>query len=146
MLWPRKRDSAKLVASATILNPVRSPASTQIGAILPKASLSEVEAEPREDSATRKGARLDLLKFVPFRLNRLALQCIVPGGLLVSASCTSQVSPDMFRNLLAAAAAQAGCRLTLFHEAGQPVDHPVAAHFPEGRYLKFVIGRVTGLP
>jgi 23S rRNA (cytosine1962-C5)-methyltransferase len=29
------------------------------------------------------------------------------------------------------------------HEAGQPIDHPVPAHFPEGRYLKFVMARVS---
>ena len=80
------------------------------------------------------------------RLNRLAMQCLAPGGYLVSASCTSQVSPEMFRALLAAAAAKDGKRLTLTHEAGQPVDHPVAAHFPEGRYLKFVIGQVADAP
>lgn len=77
------------------------------------------------------------------RLNTLAIQCVSPGGLLVSASCTSQVSPEMFRTMLAGAAARAGKRLLLIHEAGQPVDHPVAAHFPEGRYLKFAIGRVV---
>src|SRR5207248_3064898 len=80
------------------------------------------------------------------RLNRLALGCLAPGGLLVSASCTSQVSPEMFRAILAVAASQAGKRLTLIHEAGQPIDHPVAAHFPEGRYLKFVMGRVVEVP
>jgi 23S rRNA (cytosine1962-C5)-methyltransferase len=80
------------------------------------------------------------------RLNRLAMQCLHEGGLLVSASCTSQVSPDMFRAMLAAAAARAGKRLTLIHDAGQPVDHPVAAHFMEGRYLKFVIGRAGSIP
>ncbi len=80
------------------------------------------------------------------RLNRLAIQCIRLGGLLVSASCTSQLAPDMFRSMLAASAARAGKRLTLIHEAGQPVDHPVAAHFPEGRYLKFALGRVLDLP
>lgn len=76
------------------------------------------------------------------RLNTLALHCIEPGGLLVSASCTSQVAPEAFREMLALAAARAGRRLQLFHEAGQPSDHPFAASFPEGRYLKFTIGRV----
>jgi 23S rRNA (cytosine1962-C5)-methyltransferase len=44
--------------------------------------------------------------------------------------------------MLAAAGASAGRRLQIVHEAGQPLDHPVPAHFPEGRYLKFVVGRV----
>jgi 23S rRNA (cytosine1962-C5)-methyltransferase len=80
------------------------------------------------------------------RLNRDAIRCIAPGGLLASASCTSQVSPPAFRDALAEAARQAGRRLLLVHEAGQPVDHPVAAHFPEGRYLKFALARVLALP
>jgi 23S rRNA (cytosine1962-C5)-methyltransferase len=75
------------------------------------------------------------------RLNRLALQCVAPGGLLASASCTSQVSPEAFREALAEAARQAGRRLLILHEAGHASDHPVLAHFPEGRYLKFVVAR-----
>ena len=76
------------------------------------------------------------------RLNRLALGCIRPGGLLASASCTSQVSPEAFRAALAEAARRADRRLLTVHEAGQAVDHPVPAHFPEARYLKFVVSRV----
>jgi 23S rRNA (cytosine1962-C5)-methyltransferase len=77
------------------------------------------------------------------RLNMLAMRCLEPGGSLVSASCTSQISPDQFRELLADAAQRADRRLTIMHEAGQAIDHPVPAAFPEGRYLKFVIGRVA---
>jgi 23S rRNA (cytosine1962-C5)-methyltransferase len=79
------------------------------------------------------------------RLNRLALGCVGPGGVLASASCTSQVSPPEFHQALAEAARQAGRRLLMLHDAGQPVDHPVAAHFPEARYLKFVVSRVLPL-
>ena len=74
------------------------------------------------------------------RLNALALRCLRPGGVLASASCTSQVSPDLFREALATAAAQAGRRLLILHEAGHALDHPIPAHFPEARYLKFVLG------
>ncbi|GAB4210650.1 MAG: class I SAM-dependent rRNA methyltransferase [Roseiflexaceae bacterium] len=78
------------------------------------------------------------------RLNAQALRCVAPGGLLASASCTSQVGPEPFKEMLAAAAAVAGRRVQIIHEAGQPLDHPVPAQFPEGRYLKFVVGRVGG--
>jgi len=77
------------------------------------------------------------------RLNTLALKCLNPDGLLVSSSCTSQVSPVAFRRMLAAAAADAKRRLLIVHEAGQPLDHPVSVGFPEGRYLKFVIGQAS---
>ncbi len=76
------------------------------------------------------------------RLHQLALRCVRPAGLLAAASCTSYVSPDLFKETLAQAAASLGKRFLILHEAGQPLDHPVPAHFPEGRYLKFVLGAV----
>jgi 23S rRNA (cytosine1962-C5)-methyltransferase len=79
------------------------------------------------------------------RLNQLALRCVEPGGLLASASCTSQVSPLAFREALTEAARRAGRRLVIVHDAGQPADHPVPAHFPEARYLKFMVSRVLPL-
>jgi 23S rRNA (cytosine1962-C5)-methyltransferase len=62
--------------------------------------------------------------------------------LLASASCTSQISPEAFLGALAEAARRADRRLITMYEAGQAVDHPVPAHFPEARYLKFVVSRV----
>jgi 23S rRNA (cytosine1962-C5)-methyltransferase len=83
-----------------------------------------------------------LVDFVGGARNALALRCVASGGLLATASCTSQIGPEAFKELLAAAGADAGKRLQIIHEAGQPLDHPVPAHFPEGRYLKFVVARV----
>jgi len=77
------------------------------------------------------------------RENWLVLGCVRPGGLLASASCTSQVPPDAFRQALAEAARRAGRRLLILHDAGQAVDHPVPAHFPEARYLKFTVSRAS---
>ena len=75
-------------------------------------------------------------------MNSAALRCVVPGGLLATASCTSQVSPESFRDLLGDAAVEAERELQVLHEAGHALDHPVPAHFLEGRYLKFILGRV----
>jgi DNA-binding MarR family transcriptional regulator len=41
---------------------------------LPKASASEVVVDAREETAAKRGARLDLFRFVPFQLNRLAAE------------------------------------------------------------------------
>ena len=76
------------------------------------------------------------------RLNTLAMRCVEPGGLLVTASCTSQVGPEPFRTMLGDAAAAAQRRAQIVYDIGQPADHPVPVSFPEGRYLKFVVARV----
>lgn len=76
------------------------------------------------------------------RLNRDALKLVAPGGLLATASCTAQVSPDTFRQVVADAARAAGVRAQIVAERGHAVDHPVPVSFPEGRYLKFLLLRV----
>lgn len=91
--------------------------------------------------ARSKGKRYAALRAYR-KLNALAARCVSPGGLLATASCTSQVSPADFTKLLGDAAVEAGKRLQTIHEAGHAPDHPVPATFPEGRYLKFVVARV----
>ena len=75
------------------------------------------------------------------KLNVLALRVLEPGGWLASASCTSQITPEAFRDTLREAAAEVGVRAQIVREAGHARDHPVPLHFPEGRYLKFVLLR-----
>ncbi len=92
-------------------------------------------------SFARSKAQLSSALHAYRKLNTLALCCLAPDGLLASSSCTSQVSPDAFRAMLSEAASLAKRRLLILHDAGQPLDHPVPAHFPEGRYLKFILAR-----
>ena len=77
------------------------------------------------------------------RLNAAVMARLPEGGLLATASCTAQVSVHDFRGALAAAAQEAGVRAQVLHEAGHALDHPVPLHFPEGRYLTFMMLRVS---
>ena len=99
-----------------------------------------VISDPPSFAKTRAKARQAYRAYV--RLTAAGLRVAAPLGLYVGASCTSQVGPDAFRQALAEGARKARCRLQIIHEAGQPLDHPVMAHHPEGRYLKFVVARV----
>ncbi len=76
------------------------------------------------------------------KLNTTAIKLLNPGGLLVSASCTSQISPESFKEMLSQACTQADRWGQIIYEAGQPLDHPVPIGFMEGRYLKFVVLKI----
>jgi 23S rRNA (cytosine1962-C5)-methyltransferase len=76
------------------------------------------------------------------RLHRLAAGVVRPGGLLCAASCSSHVGRDAFIETIRAGAQQAGRRWSFESLHGAAFDHPVLPAFPEGDYLKFVIGRV----
>ena len=75
-------------------------------------------------------------------MNRLAMQCIQPGGILLSCSCTGLVSEENFMEALRASAAEANVELQIVAVHGAGSDHPWAVHVPEGRYLKAVFCRV----
>jgi 23S rRNA (cytosine1962-C5)-methyltransferase len=76
------------------------------------------------------------------KLNVQAMKCVKPGGLLVSSSCTAQVFPADFKDMLKEAAQEAKVSAQIIHEAGHALDHPVPTTFPEGLYLKFVVLRI----
>jgi 23S rRNA (cytosine1962-C5)-methyltransferase len=76
------------------------------------------------------------------RINTLALGVVAPGGVLCSASCSSHVTVDELLAAIAAAGAAAARRVRIRQVLGAASDHPVAPGFPEGRYLKCVVGYV----
>lgn len=75
-------------------------------------------------------------------INLLALKLLAPGGILASFSCSGLVGGDLFLQILHGAALDAGRELAVLEPLSQAPDHPVRLSFPEGRYLKGLLGRV----
>lgn len=69
-------------------------------------------------------------------LNLLAMKLLRPGGLLFTFSCSGLVGPELFRDVVAGAAADSGRPLQILARLGAGPDHPVLTSFPEGEYLK----------
>jgi 23S rRNA (cytosine1962-C5)-methyltransferase len=69
-------------------------------------------------------------------LNRRALQCLNPGGILNTYSCSYHITEPLFLELLSQAARKAGSRALLLEKRMQAKDHPVVLNFPESHYLK----------
>ncbi len=80
------------------------------------------------------------------KLNSSVLRLTELGGFLATASCTAQVEPAAFQRVVAEAALRARRRFQIFGDAGHACDHPLLAQHPEGRYLKFLFGRVLKTP
>ncbi|HHV79034.1 MAG TPA: class I SAM-dependent rRNA methyltransferase [Firmicutes bacterium] len=75
-------------------------------------------------------------------INLRAMKMLIPGGILVTCSCSQHVSEQEFFDTIAAAAHDAGVRLRLLERRGQPPDHPILVGAPETAYLKCLIFRV----
>lgn len=78
-------------------------------------------------------------------LNRLGMECLDEGGVLLTCSCSGVVSEEDFLDVLRNAAARSGRLVTILRVTGAADDHPVALHVPETRYLKAVFARVHAL-
>jgi 23S rRNA (cytosine1962-C5)-methyltransferase len=76
------------------------------------------------------------------KMNRDALKLLRPGGLYVASSCSGLVSGEDWRVVLAESAQKAGRVFRRLAMGGHGPDHPVRPEFPEGEYLKCLIGRV----
>jgi 23S rRNA (cytosine1962-C5)-methyltransferase len=74
-------------------------------------------------------------------VNLQALRHLAPGGWLLTSSCSQHLGRAQFRDVTAAAAADAGRPVVVVAEWGHPPDHPVALAHPEGEYLKVMLLR-----
>lgn len=91
----------------------------------------------------RSRASLDDALRAYHRINRVAVDLLEPGGILVTCSCSGSVSRDDFLQMLAGVAQRSGRPLQLLECRGAAPDHPVSVSCLEGEYLKCIIARVA---
>ena len=75
-------------------------------------------------------------------INLRAMKMIVPGGYLVTCSCSQHVLPGIFRDMVADAANDARVLLRQVEFRTQGRDHPILPASPETEYLKCGIYQV----
>jgi 23S rRNA (cytosine1962-C5)-methyltransferase len=77
------------------------------------------------------------------QVNQRAVKILKPGGVLVSASCSMQLTMEMLKDVVKIAAYKAGREASFVHCGGLGIDHPVAATIPEMDYLKTIFARIS---
>ena len=75
-------------------------------------------------------------------LHMAAFPLLEEGGILMTASCSHHILPEVFEGIVDDAARLGGRRLQLLEWRGAAPDHPVLPSVPETRYLKLGLFRV----
>ena len=76
-----------------------------------------------------------------FDLNRLAMQLVNPGGILLTCSCSGLLDMAEFTKVVCAAP-EVGRRCQILAKGGASPDHPIATTCPESEYLKTIWARL----
>jgi 23S rRNA (cytosine1962-C5)-methyltransferase len=114
---------------------------------------------PFLDDLADKGPRFDIVVLDPpslvrrsrevknatgvyIKLNRNAMKLVNDGGILLTSSCSTRISPEDFFQIVRRSAAGARVHTRVLAFNLHPPDHPVDLAFPEGRYLKCICTRV----
>jgi len=76
-------------------------------------------------------------------INRRAMTLLAPGGILITCSCSYNLSARDFLDVLRRAAADGRVDFRILEHRGPASDHPVLLSYPESAYLKcFVLEKV----
>jgi 23S rRNA (cytosine1962-C5)-methyltransferase len=77
-------------------------------------------------------------------INLTAMKLLSPDGILITCSCSQNLSVSAFEEVLRAAAHDARVRLRQRAFLSQAADHPILQAMPETQYLKgFVLQRIS---
>ena len=91
---------------------------------------------------TKSRTTVDRAKRGYKEINLRAMKMLVPGGILVTCSCSQHILPEMFRNIVLDAAQDAHVLLRQIEFRTQGRDHPILPASPETQYLKCGIYQV----
>ena len=75
-------------------------------------------------------------------INLRAMKLLVPGGILVTCSCSHFFDPNTFYSMLNNAANDAHRSFQILEKRGAGPDHPVLSGYPKSEYLKCAVLRV----
>lgn len=75
-------------------------------------------------------------------INLRAMRLLVPGGILVTCSCSHFFDTPRFYDMITNAASDAHRRVQIFSKQGAGPDHPVLAGYAKSEYLKCAVVRV----
>lgn len=131
--------SENLQGRASLINPIKGDVMNGLRGTLDR-SYDVVICDP--PAFIKKKKDVPQGKAAYLKLNKEALRKVAPSGLFVSCSCSGLFNPEEFRDMLAKAASSRPGTVWLKQGFHSP-DHPQRMEFPEGSYLKCMIGAVT---
>lgn len=141
-------DSSEAAVAATAANAQRNGLGSSVAAV--RADVSEYLADRNEQydivildppALVRRRKDLKSAGALYRHLNRAAIGCLAPDGLLVTCSCSSQLDPETHLGIVRAGARQARRDLVVVGRGSMPADHPIHPLIPESEYLKCVFLR-----
>ncbi|MBL8438619.1 MAG: class I SAM-dependent rRNA methyltransferase [Zoogloeaceae bacterium] len=75
-------------------------------------------------------------------INLHGFRLLNPGGILMTYSCSGGVGLELFQQIVAGAACDAGVEGRVLHRLSAAPDHPIGLGAPEGEYLKGLVCQV----
>lgn len=75
-------------------------------------------------------------------INRLAMQKLPSGSLLLTSSCSAHITRDLFQTIVFQAAKDAKRKIKILSYHQLAADHPLDLFYPEGDYLKSLLIQV----